>query len=84
MVAKSNTAREFVAKNESQSEASHLAPGEYLTTEEFANALSLRAQTVRKRLSQTGSYYGARPLRLPNRMLRWPTEHVMTLLARKE
>jgi len=45
-----------------------------LTTEEFAEVRRLKAQSVRKRYSETGSYFGIRPLRLPNRRLLWPVD----------
>lgn len=45
-----------------------------LTTEEFAAAISLKAQSIRKRYSLTGSYHGVRPIKLPNRRLLWPAD----------
>lgn len=41
-------------------------------TEEFAELNGVKAQSVRKRYSQTGSYFGVRPLKLANRRLKWP------------
>lgn len=57
---------------------SSIAP--MLTTTEFARALALEPQSVRKRLSQTGSWWGVRPCRLPNGKLRWPADAVDQLL----
>lgn len=51
-----------------------------LTTAALAAALSLKEQSIRKRLSQTGSYFGVRPFRLPNRRLRWPSNAIEALL----
>lgn len=52
-----------------------------LTTAEFAAELSLQQQSIRKRLSQTGSYFGIRPFKLPNGKLRWPAGAVGELLG---
>ncbi|MGS0974102.1 hypothetical protein [Burkholderia glumae] len=46
-------------------------------TEEFAELNGVKAQTVRKRYSQTGSYFGVRPVKLANRRLKWP--HVFAI-----
>lgn len=51
-----------------------------LTTLQLANALSLREQSIRKRYSQTGSYFDLRPLKLPNGRLRWPMDSVQKLV----
>ncbi|SDF83005.1 hypothetical protein SAMN05216466_101209 [Paraburkholderia phenazinium] len=59
------------------------APAEhnsYLTTEAFADTMGLHAQSVRKRYSQTGSYFGLRPVKLPNRRLMWDAEAVEMFL----
>jgi hypothetical protein len=42
------------------------------TTEAFAKRQGAKAQTVRKRLCETGSYFGVTPLKLANRRLLWP------------
>jgi hypothetical protein len=54
--------------------------GRLLTTEQFATLLQLNPQTLRKRLSQTGSYFGARPVKLPNGRLLWPADSLERLL----
>jgi len=51
-----------------------------LSTDEFAATLGVVAQSVRKRLSETGTYFGVRPVKLPNRRLLWPAEGVKRLL----
>jgi len=56
----------------------------HLTTEELAALLGIRAQSIRKRLMETGSYYGVRPVKMPNRFLAWPgdaAEQLMRLEA---
>lgn len=45
-----------------------------LTTAEFAASKLVLPQTVRKRLSQTGSYFGIKPIKFPNGQLAWPPE----------
>lgn len=51
----------------------------YLSTEEFASKLLLRAQSIRKRYSQTGAYFNVRPLKLPNGRLMWPADSIKQL-----
>lgn len=43
-----------------------------LTTNELAFKLAMEPQSIRKRWSQTGSYFNIRPMKLPNGKLRWP------------
>lgn len=43
-----------------------------LTTEQLASELGICAQSIRKRFSQTGSYFNLQPIKLPNRRLLWP------------
>lgn len=50
-----------------------------LSTEEFATAISLKPQSIRKRYSLTGSYHGVRPVKLPNRRLLWPVDALEVL-----
>lgn len=58
------------------SSAAYSAPDAATTftddTEQFAELNGVKAQSVRKRYSQTGSYFGVRPVRLANRRLKWP------------
>lgn len=51
-----------------------------MTTEEFAEAVGMSPQTLRKRYSQTGSYFSVRPIKLPNRRLLWPADAVQQLI----
>lgn len=53
-----------------------------LTTEEFAAELGMSAQSIRKRYSQTGSYFDVRPVKLPNRRLLWPANALEQLIDR--
>lgn len=55
------------------------APGatEYkLDTEQFGKLNQVKGQTVRKRLCETGSYFGVIPRKLLNRRLVWPAVQV--------
>ena len=54
------------------------------TTGEFAEQVKTKPQTIRKRYSQTGSYYGIRPVKLPNGRLLWPTDAILTLTGRED
>ena len=52
------------------------------TTTEFAAEIGIREQSIRKRYSQTGSYYQVYPVKLPNRRLLWPPDRLARLLDR--
>lgn len=43
-----------------------------ISTAEFAQTRLVKPETVHRRLSQTGSYFGVRPIKLPNGRLAWP------------
>lgn len=43
----------------------------FVDTETFAAQLGVRPQSVRHALCVKGHYMGARPVKLPNRLLRW-------------
>ncbi|CAB3778267.1 DNA-binding protein [Pararobbsia alpina] len=53
----------------------------FLTTEELAMALAMSAQSIRKRYSQTGSYFGLRPIKLLNRRLLWQADALEQLIS---
>lgn len=53
----------------------------HFSTEQLAERLGIKAQTLRAALCRAGHYYGIRPVKLPNRMLRWPADAVERLLA---
>jgi hypothetical protein len=50
-----------------------------MSTEQLAALLHLQARSIRKRFNQTGSYYGLRPTKLPNRFLIWPANSIERL-----
>jgi predicted DNA-binding transcriptional regulator AlpA len=52
-----------------------------LTTAQLAEKLGLKAQTLRKRYSETGSYFSVVPVKLVNRTLRWPSNSLEKLVT---
>jgi len=58
--------------------------GYKLTTDAFAAQYLVDAQTVRKRLSKHGSYFGVKPLRLPNRRLLWPIDSIAARIEEQQ
>ena len=46
----------------------------YKPTDEFAAANAVKPGSVRSRYCRTGSYFGAKPKKLPNGRLLWPVE----------
>ena len=61
---------------------SYPAVGVGKSTSEFAEELRLQPESLRKRYSQHGSYFGVRPEKLPNGRLRWPMDALDQLIAR--
>lgn len=53
---------------------------EHVSTDELAAILAVDPQSIRKRYSQTGSYHGIRPTKLPSRRLLWPVNAVKRLM----
>ncbi|OHX11538.1 hypothetical protein BI347_17910 [Chromobacterium sphagni] len=51
-----------------------------LSTGEFAQAIGLQPQTIRKTYSKNGHALGIRPKKLPNGKLRWLEEDIVRLL----
>jgi hypothetical protein len=51
----------------------------HLSTEDLAQSLKITPGTIRTRLCRTGSYFGLRPLKLPNGRLLWPGDAVERL-----
>jgi len=47
-------------------------------TNEFAKEYLVKPQTVLKRFSQTGSYFGVVPVKLPNGRLAWPVKGLVS------
>ncbi|MCQ8879129.1 hypothetical protein NQT69_14050 [Pseudoalteromonas shioyasakiensis] len=58
-------------------------PLKSFTTEQFAITIHGKANTIRTRLSKTGSYYGIKPIKLPSGRLLWPADAVEALLTGK-
>ncbi|MCX9155882.1 DNA-binding protein [Niveibacterium sp. 24ML] len=51
-----------------------------ITTEQLAEALGLKAQSLRAAVCREGHYYGLRPRRLPNGRLMWPSDSLQRLI----
>ncbi len=49
------------------------------TTEALADRLGIKPQSLRARVCRTGSYFGLRPLKLPNGRLLWPADSIERL-----
>lgn len=47
-------------------------PTRYLSTEDFAAVVGVKADTVRRGYCTRGHYLGVKPLKLGNNRLRWP------------
>ena len=54
-----------------------------LSTEQFAELLHGKPNTIRSRLCKTGSYWGIKPVKLPSGRLLWPADAVQAFLAGK-
>ncbi|MFK4442875.1 hypothetical protein ABH944_002984 [Caballeronia udeis] len=50
-------------------------------TKELAALLKTRPQSIYKRLTVTGTYWGLEPVRLPNKRLLWPADAVSRLAS---
>lgn len=50
------------------------------STDELAAEIKVRSQSIRKRYSQTGSYWGVRPVKLPSGRLLWPADSIEQLM----
>jgi len=48
-------------------------------TEQLANALGIKASSIRTRLCKTGSYFGLKPRKLTNGRLLWPADSIEQL-----
>ena len=51
-----------------------------ITTEELAELLHGKPNSIRTRLCKTGSFYGIKPVKLPSGRLLWPADQVQELL----
>ena len=54
---------------------------ELLTTDDLAVSIGIKPQSIRARLSRTGSYFSLRPRRMPNGRLLWPSDAVDRLTS---
>lgn len=55
-----------------------------LSTEALAARLGVKPQTIRAALCRNGTYFGLRPIKLPNRFLLWPADSVEQFLRGRE
>ena len=56
------------------------SPTAGFSTNDLAQALGMKSESIRVRLCRTGSFYGLRPGKLPNGRLIWPADSVERLL----
>jgi len=54
-----------------------------ITTDQLANLLHLKPQSLRAALSREGHYFGLRPRKLPNGRLIWPDDAVQRLVSHR-
>lgn len=47
-----------------------------LTSERFASIHGIKPESLRKRLSDQGTYFGVTPRKLPNGRLMWPSVQI--------
>ena len=52
----------------------------HCSTEDFAQQLKIKPQTIRSGFCRDGHYCGIRPVKLPNRRLLWSIEAVTALI----
>lgn len=52
-----------------------------ISTEELAQQLRLRPQSLRAALCRDGHYFGLRPRKMPNGRLLWPADAVARLTS---
>lgn len=52
-----------------------------LSTDQAAERLHVRPQTLRAALCRDGHYFGVRPHKAPNRFLLWPAEQIERLAS---
>lgn len=51
-----------------------------MSTHDAAQKLGIKAQTLRAALCREGSYFGCRPVKCSNRLLRWPADEIERLV----
>lgn len=52
----------------------------FFNTNEFAEALRIKPETIRRSLCVNGHYLGVKPVKLPNNRLLWPEEPCKTII----
>ena len=52
-----------------------------LSTDEAAEVLKIKPQTLRAAVCRTGGYYGVRPTKTPNRFLLWDAAEIERLAS---
>lgn len=55
-----------------------------LSTETLAADCKVKPQSIRVRLCRTGSYFGLKPVKLPNGRLLWPGNALELLLSSQQ
>ncbi len=53
----------------------------YINTDEFAKALGVQSQTIRRGFCVNGHYLGIKPKKMPNRRLLWPVDKLQEVLS---
>jgi len=53
----------------------------YLTTDELGHRLNVKARSIRARVRKTGTYFGLKPVKGPNRLLYWAADSGERLLG---
>ncbi len=54
-----------------------------VTTKKFADQIGNLPTSIHHQLCKTGSYFGVRPVKLPNGRLLWPDDAVEQLIAQR-
>jgi hypothetical protein len=66
--------------NVAQFGGEHMEARDLINTATLAAMLGVKEQTLRSAICRRGDYYGLRPLKLPNRLLRWSRAEAERLL----
>lgn len=54
---------------------------DYLTTRQLAERFQVKPGSIISAYCRAGHYFGLTPVKLPNRLLRWPAAEVRRLLG---
>lgn len=54
------------------------------STEQLANSIGVKAESIRSRYCRTGEYFGIRPEKLVNGRLSWPGDAREKLIVRSQ